>query len=109
MCVPGLMDRTYGYTTYTQLYQLITKFVIYMKFFIYLFIYFRNPNGKNENQIWKPVTSPNVEYLYINETVLEMREKPCWDEYEFWKSLGSPPLLKPDMSIELFRDSNYLD
>lgn len=65
----------------------------------------RDPNGRKRLNIWKPVSSPNIEYLYISETELEMRSNPCWDEYKFWRSIGSPPLLKPDVSLQLFKDS----
>ncbi|KAK7590849.1 hypothetical protein V9T40_002462 [Parthenolecanium corni] len=73
--------------------------------FWYNFVAFGDPNGRRKLKTWKPVSSPNIEYLYISETVSEMRSNPCWDEYNFWKSIGSPPLLKPDVSLQLFKDS----
>lgn len=68
----------------------------------------RNPNEPREKQLWKPVSTSNVEYLYINNTTREMRRNPFWDEFEFWKSLGSAPLMTPTLAQELFKNFNNL-
>lgn len=58
----------------------------------------RNPNGENE-QIWKPVTTNRLEYMYINFTC-EMRSQPFWDDYRFFKDLGMPQLMTPERAIK---------
>lgn len=55
-------------------------------------ICFRNPNGQNK-EIWKPVSTSKLEYLHINNLTLIMKDNYfLGEEYEFWKSIGSPTL-----------------
>lgn len=54
---------------------------------------YRNPNGENGEQIWKPSSPNNLEYLHIHNLTLTMKSHYFMgDEYRFWKEIGSPTL-----------------
>ena len=68
--------------------------------------YARNPNGLAKEQIWKPVTTSNLEYLHIATSNITMKTKPFWDEYMFWKQLGNPSLMNMTVYQTLFLQNN---
>ncbi|XP_065203560.1 juvenile hormone esterase-like [Planococcus citri] len=66
--------------------------------FWYNFAAFSNPNGPRKGeQVWKPVRTKNLEYLYISGQDISMKSNPFWEEYHYWKNLSMPPLLTSRM------------
>ncbi|XP_065203557.1 juvenile hormone esterase-like [Planococcus citri] len=66
------------------------------------FVAYGNPNGLSGEQIWKPVTTSDLEYLHISTSHLTMKTRPFWDEYIFFKRLGNPPLMNLTIYETLF-------
>ncbi|XP_065203563.1 juvenile hormone esterase-like isoform X2 [Planococcus citri] len=70
----------------------------------YNFVTTGDPNDENE-QIWKPVTTSNLEYLHINNLTLTMKDKLMWDEYQFWKKLDTSILITSETHRPIWKES----
>ncbi|XP_065209911.1 juvenile hormone esterase-like [Planococcus citri] len=55
----------------------------------YNFVAYGDPNGKTKStrEIWKPVSTPQLEYLHIHGLKLSMKTAPYWNYYKFFKNI----------------------
>lgn len=57
---------------------------------MYLY-HFSNPN-KPHDEVWKPITTTNIEYLHISNRTVVMKKRPFWNDFIFWKNLQNPSI-----------------